>query len=946
MAAPTYSMKLPFYVIILTASFTLSAADLIKGDSDNETQSFIHPIKACCIGAASRFYIGASEPESKEFAIAGMIRESDKFFPLTPEKVNVNEKEEQQNPLYNSSINLMTMLCETDSSGLVETKVDRIAATLSTSAHSLYLIDSSTDPKKIRVLSNDNIMDATGTQQTSNIISLSVNNDKVIFAAVNDHNEQLFGKGNSGIAIIGRQITQEKQQDDTTIAVPHLVQVDAEPTQTPEQVTRAAKLNNETPCFKIGSDTKVEILNNDVSMFWSTGLPAFYAGFSLKAQSQQEYAGARAVVVGYVILNKIIYKKIAPDNAFDKKNNIVGGLGSNVTISIHQVLALSTTTMLNYLVVLGGNTSIGNTRRTVYALPVVSNKTNLWTHGVLAKKDSVPTNFYKESNQLEARGFIVPAENPGDLYSADDVAVQVGHGSLKEGDITHVFAYHDAVYAIVTHPDEGYKGGIFHSQAIFDELGRIKEWTSWKRVGGNFYDQIHYAHIDTQTGIMTMMCSTSNGAINTVKRTHWASGDKQGLASLVTWLNQKFSTEISGIAGLNEFTCSTPGLNQINLLVATGNNRVALAQLATCENCPLGGTDIARNPIDCFDGSINQKLSEDSNAILITGGALTNCGTISSSAITATGNSGYLFVGGSKGLAVLLNDKGYSWDSCIGLANNLVGLEPNSAFKQIGSYKFIRSLFCDHEHALLYIICDERIDRINIATSNFLTGDISVQTIAQRNIAPFGRYETFFDGVFSKNNAIIGTSSGLYRISSDHDVRNATLSSADLWNKIPLAEGLSSVKYIQFITATNRPQDYTQSKGGNIYVLDVNNSKHRSMIHRFTVKLNSAGEITINPLPDHFIYDHPSYYAEFDGYRDWFNNDGMLFFHARKRNNPDEPMFALLSPYTCCGIQFAGNINSTVPVDLNQASIIRPLVRLHSSGAWLLAKDDKLVVHE
>lgn len=947
MVVSRFSVHFCVYPIILFTSFFVSAADIIKGDSDTKLSSFVNPIKVCSVGHYSRFYVGASQPGAKEFALAGMLPESNYFFPAAPVNVNLNEVENQQNPLYNSAIDTMAMLYGVEPNGAIDVKIDRLVVTCQKAPSTVYVVTTDTDPSKIRMLSNDSVKDASGIQPTSRIVQLTANNGTIIFAAVNDQQEQVFGNGNSGIAILAPVTIQSKKGDETSVAT-QLIQIDADPALSTENGARAAILNNSSDCLKIGKDARIEIVNNNIDMYWSSGPDVLYLGLAVQARNNEEQSGARALIAGHYYYGKLLLKPIAPDSAFDGKNNIIGGRGSDIAITIHQVRSILTTTDCNYVVVLGGYDSCGNSHRMVYALPVVINQSDPLVHGMLAKKGSGLQDIYDKDvpDQIVLRRFISPAQQPGDLYTADDIEVQVGHGPLQEGDISQIFPLNDAVYAVVTNPDDGYKGGIFHSQAIFDELGRIKEWTKWSRVGGNFYDYIHYAHIDQQTGNTIMVCGQTPSAINMVKRTKWGGGDKQGLEQLVAWLNSNFNQENAGIGGLAEFTHNTPGLKNINVLVAMGNNRVALAQLTTNNNCPLGGSDVARAPVEYSDGVIDKKVPHDSTAVLISGGSLNACGSLCASTITADGARGFLFVGGSKGLAVLLGDHDCSWLIAEGLTDNFSGLLPGTAFRTIGSYKFVRALIADDERAVLYVICDDRVDRINICQSNFKENCIDVQTIAQRGVAPFGSYETFFDGAFSKNSVVLGTSSGLYCTETTVDVRTVTHAQDVSWIKVHLPEGLSTVKYMQFVSSTGRRQDYARSRGGNIYVLDTHNGKNRAMVHRCAIDVQDTTAATMSILPDHFLSGTPSYYVEFDGCRDWIYNDGMLFFHAKKRSGLEMPLIELLSVRVRIGHRSGGSNNCPVPVDLDQTNNVRPMIRLSSSGALLLAKDDKLVVNE
>ena len=286
-------------------------------------------------------------------------------------------------------------------------------------------------------------------------------------------------------------------------------------------------------------------------------------------------------------------------------------------------------------------------------------------------------------------------------------------------------AYNDAVYAVVSETDQDHTPGIFHSQALFDDLGRIKEWTSWRRVSGDFTDHIFGAALAQQTGNITMITGNSANDLHTVKRTLWGAGDSNGSQHLVEWLNSTFPSTSGGIQGFYDLPVITPGLNNISLLIATGRNQIALAQTGLQENgilTPLGGDELVHNPVSFTDGTIDQRLTNSTNAIAIAGGILDELQIIKETTITRLNNAGYLFVGGTHGLAVLVNNQGFSWDARIGLGNNLRGLVAGTAFKKIGSYKFIRKLICDDEHGLLYVLSDSTFDRIDIGASNFNHG--------------------------------------------------------------------------------------------------------------------------------------------------------------------------------------------------------------------------------
>ena len=182
----------------------------------------------------------------------------------------------------------------------------------------------------------------------------------------------------------------------------------------------------------------------------------------------------------------------------------------------------------------------------MYALPIV--KRADFGSGMLAKKTAIPT------IQSLGRCFVDAATKQGDLFTADDQEVQVGNGPMTEGDIASIMAYSDAVYAIVRNADVGHKAGIFHSQALFDNLGRIKGGHSWRRVSS--VDQIFGAVLSQHTGNITMLTGTHADNIYTVERTNWSNDSN----NLVQWLNTMFSADRGGIQGLFDIPVITQAL--------------------------------------------------------------------------------------------------------------------------------------------------------------------------------------------------------------------------------------------------------------------------------------------------------------------------------------------------------------------------------------------------
>ncbi len=925
-------------VCILQSFFLVEAADILWGDSTDGKQSFINPVRVYAMGHDGRFYVGASQEGAKDFAVAGAVATGKKFLPLTPEKVSNGIAPSVDNPLYDASIRLMALMHGTES--ILEIPVDRLAVVKEKQSAVVHLIDNTMSTQRLEVLSSAPVIDASGSHETAGIIALEAHTNALVFAAVTDGGGNPFGRGSSGIAVLARGRKGPAAQEPLA-----LFQLDAQlgSTCAPGTGGRAALLSATSGSVAIG-DAAIDILDNAVDLHWDANLQVLYIALNVHSVSQAGAGGAAAVVAASMVKDKLFFKRVVDSGALSPDlDAIVAGVGETLDISIHKVRSLTTTTSVNYLVVLGGYGTPHQTRRTVYALPVVK-RADVY-NGVLAKKDAPPQTWYAQGypTRFFDRGFTQRATTTADLCVPGDVEATVGGGPLDVGDITTIFTQSDAVFAVVSVPDAGYQPGIFHSQAIFDASGSIKQWTAWRRGAGNFFDTLWGADFDEHSGSFTMLVGKSADAIYTAKRTVWGAGDEHGCAGLVHWLNTVFPgpaevPEKRGpIQGLYDFSSQTPGLASISVIVATGNGCVALAQTGVVRDgilTALGGDDLARDPCVFADGAIDQALSATTNAVAISGGDLERTGALEAACITRVADSGYIFVGGTGGLAVLVNDAGVSWDAREGLGNNLAGLDVESRFKEIGNYKFIRALRADETRGLLYVVCDDRLACIDIARSNFVRGTLSETTLARRPQWPLASDGTILDAVITSSLIILATSNGLFEKSDP---------SLD-WHAVDLPEGYCSVNGLYPISYDARQQSLSAGTGGMVYALDSHPGINRSAIHRFTVATQEGAHL--EELPDLFVKDKPSYFVDCDGFRAWIACDGATLFNARDRNLCEQPSLEIIPERVRSGTRFGGIGSYRVPIALDNVNIVGPIVRLSTTGSWLLAQDTALTVNE
>jgi hypothetical protein len=270
-------------------------------------------------------------------------------------------------------------------------------------------------------------------------------------------------------------------------------------------------------------------------------------------------------------------------------------------------------------------------------------------------------------------------------------------------------------------------------------------------------------------------------------------------------------------------------------------------------------------------------------------------------------------------------------------------LAEGTIFKKIGSYSFIRKLICDHEQGLLYVVSDTALDRIDLKNSNFATNNLAVTRLVTYNDINNG---IILDAVISRSLGILATSYGLYFSNTSSNIRVAQNSTDLQWQYVQLPQGLPTTRQIYCVSVTGREDDITSSTGGNIYILNTDQSKQKAQVYRFTINTTDQSKITVEPLPDYFVKDTHSYFAQLVGYRTWIYNDGSLFFNERDKHSNGDPILALLALQNRGNIRFGISSQSNVPIDLRPSSIIQPIVRSSASGSWMLAQDTMFSVNE
>ncbi|TET06864.1 hypothetical protein E3J79_00700 [Candidatus Dependentiae bacterium] len=900
------------------------SAGIIQGDSQNPQQSFNQPLSVWAMDRLGDFfYVGARTAGAKSYALAFLPREKNEFFGLTQQKVFINGTENTNNPLYNAPIRLLTLLGQ----------YYRPVVVPDNDPSKAYFIDNFTD-KRIDVLQTAGII-TTEEKVTNGIIGLASNNSErggYVCAAVQNNNGDSFGEPGSGIALLMAYFVKEGEKEFFRF----------------NQISVSA-FDKSTPQIQIGSD--VTFTSTAIDMHWDNYLGLLYIALQLQAGAGAN-DGVKALVIGTVNNNLILFRAIGPDSLFNgtnKDKKIVGAVGANIEVSLHKVRTMLTSTSLQYVIVLGGNVGVVNTKRSVFALPLVNDPNNPDIHGTLAKKDALPEDRFsdQEPYSFMSRGFRVAATASDDAVINTDIPARVGGGELTIGDIDDLFVKDDAVFAVVSNADTGQRPGVFYSRALFDQYGRIKAWTEWQRVSGSVEDSVFGSALDATTANMILLTGQDKDSINTVKRTFWGQGDNNGLGPLANVFNGAFPRDRGGIHGLFDMPATTTGLDDISLLIATGCQTVALVQTSTTNGSfvPTVGEIFETNKEVFINGTIDRDLSTaDARVLIISGGALNSIGFINAAEIGQAGTQAWLFVGGDKGLAVLKRADGAGWDSPPGLGSGFSGLQQGTGFSLIGSYKHVRKLVYDDN--FLYVLTDTKLDRIDLLQSNFATNVLVITTIAASEVN-FTAQTTLFDLIVSEKFALLATSDGLFRIGNGLDIR--TVTSGGGWRFVTIPEGCVPIIQLLALSKTGREQDVARFEGGTVYALVSFIGKNRAQVNRFSVQPVIGSQVndqTISPLPDLFVKDIPSYFVSFGQFRDWIISDGALFFHEINRYLCDAPVIYLLGPGARSGLRFLADKNPSLPITMSEACFLLPLLRNSATGSWLLAGNEGLKINE
>ena len=952
----------------------LSASTVLTGNSGSETTTFDFSVGPVIFPAGANLSVatavtGADEEKSDNiYSLAAYSPAASQFIPVGVSSVTLNNVEDQSNPLKAQKIKFLSSYRNMNDVIIYCTCIDKETITTPVPQSerfykfSLELPDTTKPTEtKVDVVQSDVPNDAE--EETADYIvgmtSLRVRGaQELIVGAATPHDSSAFGAGASGIT--AAHIVKEK-------AGYVLKMLDLA---SGEHGNKALSFTGGLSELKVGNDaTILNVVRPYVDMHWDTNLQRLYIAVSVTAAGTAT-DGARSIVVGRFDNGKLIFQKLVPDDA------VTGGSNTNIiaakeggSLFASKVRTMRTTTGLDYLIVNGGNGTIGTVANRVYALPLtnlqVPGEANpTWKtddgHGVAANVNSSPTTNYNEvSYRYRTRSFRTKAESESDLFTSSSEAALVGAGTIPfilDGSMTikDMFVRDDAVYVSVAGAydydnPQIQQPGIYHSKAIFDHEGKVAAWTPWQRVGGSD-DRSYGSMLDASRGDFWYLTGEDDNNVNTVKKTSWGRNDEDGLlggtttdssVGLVNLISQQFQGVYGGASAMQQFDAHNnnrgipnSGLTGVTTMLVSGFEKTMFIKTgvnsgATGTIKPYTGdfaTDLASNTRGAFP-------SGSGKTFVMSGGALEGMGPLVANTIFSNGTYSWIAVGGVNGVAILSGSSGEGFDAS--------SMPTGFTFKRIGDYKFVRKIVSDGYY--LYVLTNKVLDRIVINPASFASGGITKTTIARASELCGWSRANFSDIIVGDKLAILATSKGLYRIANNSSIRGEIV----YWSYVPLNESVGAINSLSF-SSSSTDLNSGIANGSQIYALSAYQGYDSARIYRFySHEGSSISDSSFQNIGDVFIEGTPSYFWDYGQMRTTYTDDGSVRFSTRPSSCGRDMGLFTLSPFVQVGsTAFSSNPERSISGDFGTTGSFGKVIRLSSSGAWLVNGNFGLRVNE
>lgn len=811
------------------------------------------------------------------------------------------------------------------------------------------------------VLKNDvAINDAAGSGNPTKEIKAVTASTDTIFAAVsaNGADWQDLAGANRGIAVL------KAASDSSKLNVYDATDFGTAPGAANKATKASVVAADKVVAFSAAAVNNAE-LTADVNMFFDQTLERLYVGLKgAKRTTDGTEGGVLGVFMGRVdpagsksLVLQPVVNNVAPAlfNTNDNKGIVgfyadgTGGGNGPFAATIDQINTMHTSTNKDYLVVnsnvVGQAGAPGLTG--VFALPLLGKKDA--KNAVAIDQDKIGT-ISQVDPVTRAPTFNDSPTVFAQMPIATDLAVTVG-GGTPFGDptkITEIFVEGDTVYMCAADTGANVKAntnsGIFASTAIFAQDGSIRAWTPIQRVMGSI-ERVWGGGLDTQMqpGDFYMLTSQDLTVTdtNTVKITQWGSTNSVTAQSAIinnlsSLLAELFPLEDGGLVGLYSFDEKTPGFlaDSFAMMVAVGKTKVALIQMATLDG--TGNFALTPNFVVGANVFVFDETTVLGDIMPLTGAEV--------SRMTAA-DSGWLFVAGCNGVAVLSLANGNGWASDVGLSALVGTTNPGDfpgggttfTFKKLvednpGEFMNVRKLvasdgrmYVETLNGIFFFDMDDAGKFDGVPST--LLGELEVAGLGDSLIADLVVLSKNASGGDPDNNnfGVIATNNGLF----------ASTLSINSANTIPVT-GTSGLELQLQLVGDFRSQAPVT---GNVYMLATDFANNNDKLYRFDANSNA---LTLADLVKTVTTGTTGLTEEFNASRQSFMTDGTFVYNTLPKN------YGSTDYLTLTNIDGSGSTDVTplLGLDLSQNTYISGVLREGSSGAIMVPGDWGVRVNE
>lgn len=671
--------------------------------------------------------------------------------------VYINGQQVKDNPLEDKEVSLFDLLVDQP---LIVTKDE---------PSTLYHIVSAPSSPVLAINSIEGINDAgtsgTGPLPTDGILGLSIGasgtqeniDHDYFFAAVKGHGRQ-FGEIGGGIAVLRldreigttmvRNEKTNKEEPQPYIKRFYFNPLDAHsgksngncayPIDNGEGNSNLLSING-------GLDS---LMPNAVALHWDHHLRRLFIAVQSTTKKHATHdQGSCALLVGRLVGDRLCLEPFAPHESLAQLGDTpFSSMGSSKKISLHKIQTLRTSTGALYLIIVGGNGSPEETNKKMFAFPVVDRS---WTTSFSewSEDPALGTLANNETGASSAWGFLF--RNKFTQTKLDPESISIGGGKELPGSIIDMQTVGDSVWVAVRGTDAN-AHGLFASDPIFDEQGRIASWTPWKRSFPTKEQPLKFIYND-QHRVLQIMGVDNQKALHPYKSAWMPAVDNEQIKehqttfTLARELVNSFSPALGGVQGVAFFDKNTPGMmvndDHAGLIAATGFKKVFLGLTSrTCQ--PLHYT---------FEGS-----------------ALDDLGPITCVTSVASDGSTWLVAGGIKGLAILCDKDGKGIPAQATFEDFLFeSSKEEYSWKKIGTHRGIQKLISGDD--CLFVMTRNGIERVELSDEAIVKNELlSTQVFS---IKEYTR-GTITDAIIGSSGAIVATTHGLFNTAPGVSLRS------------------------------------------------------------------------------------------------------------------------------------------------------------------------------